>query len=259
MAGPPEGKGGSSARGRNCAVFQILGTGYQPRDGDSSWPDHVHGHGLHRVPEREHPRRRVWPRGRRPGPDRTLRGHRPDRRRHDDRHGRDRQLSVRIGRGPRYQRHRRLLAYRSRTLACRGDGSHRSRGPRRRDPGGRRLPGGDHERRSPGPEAGDRGRHRPVHPVHRLRERGPDPVGLLAVRAAPGLRRNAGDAVIPDRTRAVRVPARPGDHDHPVGDEDPGRPGDLHPRDDGRRPPCRSHVGSVDPHLVAELLDAWLV
>ena len=55
-AGVPAGNGGLSARGDDCAVFQVRGAEDDPRDGGQGRPDHVHGHGLHRVPERRHSR-----------------------------------------------------------------------------------------------------------------------------------------------------------------------------------------------------------
>ena len=86
-------------------------------------PDHLHGHGLHHLPEREHHRQAAGARSRcgggRDG------AHRRD---HDHRDGPGRELPVRAGRRPRHQRHRRVQPDRQGPRRQGRDGRHRPRG-----------------------------------------------------------------------------------------------------------------------------------
>ena len=79
---------------------------------------------------------------------------------------------------------------------------------------------------------------------------------LLAVRAAPGLRRHARDRVVPDDRGPVHLPVRPCDHDRPVGAQDQGSSGHLDPRHDARRAGGRRDQDPGQHVADAELLDA---
>ena len=219
---------------RSCRLLQVRGARDQRRDRGQGGPDDVLRHGLHHLPERGHPRRRVQARPgrrrRRLGRDSARRGHR------DHRDGDRRQLPPRAGRRSRDQRDRRLLADRARPDAAGRDGRDRPRRPRRHAAGHRRLPGSGHERGAARAQEGDRRRHRPVHPVHRLRRR-------RVHRHAPGRHADRGPG-LPDHARPVPVPGRPAVHHGPVRPEDPRRPDHLDLRHHRRGAPHRHREGA---------------
>ena len=177
-------------------VLQVRRTRHEPRDGDPRRRDHVHGHGLHHLPEpasSRKPRRRCDPARGRPRPPRSIAGI----------------MTIAMGVVANYPFAlaaglgiNGIVAFsladaaRASTLAGR-DGRHRPRRRRRHDPRRHRPPRGDHERRAALAQARDRRRHRPVHPVHRLRRR----------RAHPRAPRRAGSRPVelrlPDDARPV--------------------------------------------------------
>ena len=199
-------------------LLQVRRTRHGPRHRDQGRPDHVHGHGLHHLPEREHHRQAARPR-----PDRGLGRDGAHRRDHDDRHGPGRELPVRPGGRSRDQRDRRLQPDRQGPRREGRDGRDRARGHRDHDPRRGRPARGDHERGADRPQALDRRRDRPVHPVHRLRQRRADRVQLRPrLSHARVLQRHARHAGVPDarpasssscsawRSRSCSMPARSG-------------------------------------------------
>ena len=214
--------------------FKLAERGHVDRDRGPCRPDHVHGHGLHHLPEPEHPDGRV--RGHRRSElhaCRAGRRHGAGRRDPHDRHGPRGQLPVRARGGTRHQRDRRLLADGPGPVARWRHGRHRVGRHRRHGARHRRLPRGRDERRAARAQEGDRGRHRAVHPDHRVRRR--------RLRR----RRTGHGGLLPpaDNACRFRVLDRPDPHDRAVGAARPGgadhqHPGDHHPRPDRG---CRPH------------------